>query len=134
MQCVTGPLTSTQLVEEVSEIVRLLQSNGIDRVVVEYGWGCKPLAAGQLWQDIEIEVPELVAFIEQAIRTGVFSPGEADLMVQDRSHSFECLLCRESDIHLVTEDEAILAQATRRWMEMGFGGFKLAAAEDFEPI
>jgi len=33
------PLTPVQLLEEVPEIVKLLASNGIDNLVVEYGWG-----------------------------------------------------------------------------------------------
>jgi hypothetical protein len=133
MKCVTGPLTPTQLLEEIPEIVRLLESSGVDNVVLEYGWGCK-LETGQLWDDIEIRLPDLVAFIHNSIEKGIYSPGQADLVLQDRDRTFECLLCRDSDIHLATEDDAILTQATRRWMDKGYGGFKLMAAEDWEPI
>lgn len=133
MKCVTGPLTSAQLLEEIPEIVRLLASNGVDNVVVEYGWGCK-LQTGELWQDISIRVADLVTFIASSIENGIFLPGQADLLLQDRDQSFECLLCRDSDIHLSTDNDAILAEATRRWMDKGYGGFKLASAEDWEPI
>ncbi|HKW98922.1 MAG TPA: hypothetical protein VJN43_14380 [Bryobacteraceae bacterium] len=133
MKCVTGPLTSAQLLEEIPEIVRLLASNGVDNVVVEYGWGCK-LQTGELWQDISMRVADLVTFIASSIEKGIFLPGQADLLLQDRDQSFECLLCRDSDIHLSTDNDAILAEATRRWMDKGYGGFKLASAEDWEPI
>jgi hypothetical protein len=133
MTCVTGPLTPTQLLEEVPEIVKLLQSSGIKDMVVEFGSGCK-LEAHQLWQDIEIRLLDLVAFIQNSIEKGIYSPGKADLVLQDRGRSFECLFCHESDIHLMTDDDGILTQATRRWMDKGYGGFKLAASEDWEPI
>ena len=133
MKCVTGPLTSAQLLEEIPEIVRLLASNGVDNVVVEYGWGCK-LQTGELWQDISIRLADLVTFIASSIEKGIFLPGQADLLLQDRDQSFECLLCRDSDIHLSTDNDAILAEATQRWMDKGYGGFKLASAEDWEPI
>ena len=133
MKCVTGTLTPTQLLEEVPEIVKLLQASGIENLVVEYGWGCKP-GSGDLWQDIEIPLRDLVAFIQESIEKGIYSPGQADLVLQDRGGNFECLLCHESDIHLATEDDGILTQAARRWMDKGYGGFKLAAGEDFEPI
>lgn len=133
MKCVTGPLTPTQLLEEVPEIVRLLESGGIQDLLVEYGSGCK-LEADQLWQEIQIRSMDLVAFIQSSIEKGIYSPGQSDLVLQDRDRSFECLFCHESDIHLATDDDGILTQAARRWMDKGFGGFKLAASEDWEPI
>ena len=133
MTCVTGPLSVAQLLEEVPELVKLLQSSGIDRLLVEYGWGCK-LEPGQLWQDIEIPLPELAAFIEASIQQGIYSPGQADLVVQDRDRTFECLFCHESDIHLMTENDGLIAEATKRWMDKGYGGFKAAANENWDPI
>jgi hypothetical protein len=133
MKCVTGPLTPTQLLEEVPEIVRLLESGGIQDLLVEYGSGCK-LEADQLWQEIQIRSMDLVAFIQSSIEKGIYSPGQSDLVLQDRDRSFECLFCHESDIHLATDDDGILTQAAQRWMDKGYGGFKLAASEDWEPI
>jgi hypothetical protein len=133
MKCVTGPLTPTQLLDEVPEIVRLLESGGIQDLLVEYGWGCK-LEADQLWQEIQIRSIDLAAFIQSSIEKGIYSPGQSDLVLQDRDRSFECLFCHESDIHLATDDDGILTQAAQRWMDKGYGGFKLAASEDWEPI
>ena len=86
MTCVTGPLTPVQLLEEVPEIVKLLASNGIDNLVVEYGWGCK-LDPGELWQDIEVRLPDLPAFIQGSIEKGIYSPGQAETVLQ-LLHSF----------------------------------------------
>jgi hypothetical protein len=133
MTCVTGPLTTTQLLEELPEIVKLLQTNGIKDLVVEFGSGCN-LEANQLWQEIDIGLMDLVAFIQNSIEKGIFSPGQADLVLQDRDRSFECLLCHESDIHLMSDDDAIITEATRRWMDKGYGGFKMAANTDWEPM
>ena len=133
MKCVTGHLTPTQLLEEVPEIVKLLASSGIDNLVVEYGWGCK-LEPGELWQDIEVRLPDLPAFIQGSIEKGIYSPGQADLVLQDRDRTFECLFCHESDIHLVTDDDGLITEATRRWMDKGYGGFRAAANENWEPI
>ena len=133
MTCVTGPLTPAQLLDEVSEIVKLLQASGIDHLFVEYGSGCK-LESGQLWQDIAIRLPELISFIQTSIEQGIYSPGQADLVVQDRDRTFECLLCHESDIHLASQDGVLIAEATRRWMDKGYGGFLAAANENWEPI
>ena len=133
MTCVTGPLTPTQLLEEVPEIVKLLQTTGIKDLVVEFGSGCK-LEASQLWQEINIGLIDLVAFIQSSIEKGIFSPGQADLVLQDRDRSFECLFCHESDIHLMSDDDAIITEATRRWMDKGYGGFRMASNADWEPM
>ena len=89
MKCVTGPLTPTQLLDEVPEIVRLLECGGIEELLVEYGSGCK-LEADQLWQEIQIRSIDLVAFIQSSIEKGIYSPGHSDLVLQDRDRSFEC--------------------------------------------
>ena len=90
MTCVTGPLTPGQLLDEVSEIVKLLQTTGIKYLVVEFGSGCK-LEPNQLWQEIDIGLIDLVAFVQDSIEKGIFSPGQADLVLQDRDRSFEWL-------------------------------------------
>jgi hypothetical protein len=133
MTFVTSPLTRTQLLEEIPQIVGWLQSNGIDNLIIEYGSGCK-LEPELLWRDIEVRRADLVSFIQNSIEQGIYSPGQADLVVQDRDHRFECLFCHESDIHLATDDESILTQAAQRWLDKGYGGFKLAAGEDWEPL
>jgi len=133
MQCVTGPLTPTQLLDEIPEIAKSLLASGIEDLVVEYGRGCK-LETDQLWKDIAIRAPDLVAFVRNSIDKGIYSPGEADLVLHDREGSFQCILCHECDIHLLTGDDGILTEATQRWMNKGYGGFKLAAGEDWEPI
>ncbi|MBZ5595036.1 MAG: hypothetical protein LAP39_22565 [Acidobacteriia bacterium] len=133
MTFVTSPLTPTQLLDEIPQIVGWLQSNGIDNLVIEYGSGCK-LDPELLWRDIEVRRADLVSFIQSSIEQGIYSPGEADLVVQDRDRTFECLFCHESDIHLATDHESILTQAAQRWLDKGYGGFKLAASEDWEPF
>jgi hypothetical protein len=133
MTFVTSPLTPTQLLEEIPQIAGWLQSNGIENLVIEYGSGCK-LKPELLWRDIEVRRADLVSFIQDSIAQGIYSPGEADLVVQDRDRTFECLFCHESDIHLATDDESILTQAAQRWLDKGYGGFKLAANEDWEPL
>jgi hypothetical protein len=133
MTFVTSPLTRTQLLDEIHQIVGWLQSNGIDDLVIEYGSGCK-LEPELLWRDIEVRRADLVPFIQTSIDNGIYAPGEADLVVQDRDRTFECLFCHESDIHLATDDEGILTQAAQRWLDKGYGGFKLAASENWEPF
>jgi hypothetical protein len=133
MTCVTGPLTPAQLLDEVPEIVKLLQTIGIKYLVVEFGSGCK-LEPNQLWQEIDVGLIDLVAFVQDSIEKGIFSPGRADLVLQDRDGSFECVFCHESDIHLMSDDSAIITGATTRWMDKGYGGFKMAANTDWEPM
>jgi hypothetical protein len=113
--------------------VKLLQTTGIKNLVVEFGSGCK-VEANELWQEIDIGLIDLVAFIQNSIEKGIFSPGQADLVLQDRDRSFECLLCHESDIHLMSDDDTIITEATRRWMDKGYGGFKMAANADWDPM
>lgn len=133
MTCVTGRLTPAQLLDEVPEIVKLIQTTGIKHLVVEFGSGCK-LEPNQLWQEIDVGLIDLVAFVQDSIEKGIFSPGQADLVLQDRDRSFECVFCHESDIHLMSDDNAIITGATRRWMDKGYGGFKMAANTDWEPM
>lgn len=133
MKCVTGPLTPAQLLGEIPEIVRLLETCGIQNLLVEYGPGCK-LEAGELWKQVEIRALDVVAFIQDSVDKGIFLPGQADLLLQDRDGIFECLLCRDSDIHLTTQDDGLIVEATRRWMDKGYGGFRMATGEDWQPI
>lgn len=133
MNCVSGPLTPAQVLDELPEIVKLLRLSGIEELLVEFGSGCK-LEAQRLWQDMEVRLNDLVAFVQRSIEEGIYSPGRADLIVQDRDRNFECLFCHESDIHVVTEDMSMIEQVNKRWMEKGYKGFKLAANEDWQPI
>lgn len=134
MKCVSGPLTPAQVLEELPEIVNLLRLGGIEELLVEFGSGCK-LEAQRLWQDTVVGLADLAAFIQRSIEEGIYSPGRADLILQDRDRSFECLFCHESDIHLETEDVSMIEKVNKRWMDKGYKGFKMAAAgEDWEPI
>ena len=36
--------------------------------------------------------------------------------------------------YLVTDDDGLITEATRRWMDKGYGGFRAAANENWEPI
>ena len=49
MTFVTSPLTRTQLLDEIHQIVGWLQSNGIDDLVIEYGSGCNWPGLGLPW-------------------------------------------------------------------------------------
>ena len=53
-----------------------------------------------------------------------------NLEVQEYRHR----VTRARHIHLATDDEGILTQAAQRWLDKGYGGFKLAASEDWEPF
>jgi hypothetical protein len=123
MELVSGLLNAKQLLAEVPEIVDLLRSAGVEEAIVVFGWGSK-LSADQLWGENRVRVDDLPAFVQSGADAGTFVPGAADLIIRDSAQILEFRLCHESDIHLVTDDEAILDRTTQRWAERGYGGHK----------
>ena len=58
MTCVTGSLTPTQLLEEIPEIVKLLETTGVSDLVVEFGSGLSlPLMSSPLMFTMRVNFP-----------------------------------------------------------------------------
>jgi hypothetical protein len=123
MEIVTGTLTPAQILGEVPEIAHLLLSNGVEEIVIEYGWGSN-LPQDQLWNTIPLRTDDLSSFIDSSTRAGIFSPGSADLIIQDSLRTITFRLCHESDIHLVTEVPAILDSTISHWTKRGFSIYR----------
>ena len=121
MKIGSGPITSRQVLDEVLEIVRLLRASGIEDVIVYYGWGSR-LEINQLWSPININLDNLPAFVRDSVEKGVFSPGNSDLIIEDKAGTLTFLLCHESDIHLMTENRNLIDETKRHWREKGYPG------------
>ncbi len=119
MKIGSGPITSSQVLDEVPEIAKLLRSNGIEDAIVYYGWGTR-LEINQLWSPIEVKVEDLPAFVRDSVAQGIFSPGNSDLIIEDKARTLNFLLCHESDIHLMTENQKLINETNRHWSEMGY--------------
>ena len=116
MKIGTGPITGSQVLDEVHEIATLLRSSGIEDLAVYYGWGSR-LEINQLWTPIDIKVEDLPAFVRDSVEQGIFSPGNSDLIIEDKAGSVKFLLCHESDIHLTTENLKLIEETKRHWSE-----------------
>lgn len=133
MEVVSGNLDEVQMVDEVPEIMKLLSSNGLDDLVVEYGWGSR-VDPDKMWTGIDVKTTDLSNFVQRSINEGMYSPGKADLIIADKGRSAQFRLCHESDIHLESDNQLLLDQIGKHWVAKGYGGFKRATNGAWLPI
>jgi hypothetical protein len=119
MRIGSGPITSSQVLDEAPEIAKLLRLSGIDDVVVYYGWGSR-LEINQLWTPIHVKVEDLPGFVRDSVEQGIFSPGNSDLIIEDKDGTLTFLFCHESDIHLMTKNQELIDETKRHWREKGY--------------
>lgn len=126
-ELVTGRLGPAELLGEVREIAHsLLRANYLE-ITVMYGVGAN-LSPEEMWSPIETTSSDLETLVDTAIRDGIFAPGRSDLFVKNRSKSVTFRLCHEADIHLETDECALLKVTEDRWRERGYEGFRRDAA------
>jgi hypothetical protein len=82
-----------------------------------YSVGC---AIDDNQRDKEISIPaaKLGKWISDSIERGIYTPGECDIIINDRGR-LSARLCHESDIHIETVNPAVIAECVTRWLEMG---------------
>ena len=113
----TPPLTPPQIWAEIYAFAALCQAQGILQVEVEYGWGCRPPAAGKF---AAVAVSELVAWIADAAAGGHYSLGEDNLHLRIPALPLEFLLCHDGDVHIMTDNTAWLEALRARWQGQGY--------------
>jgi hypothetical protein len=119
-QVKTRPLTVEELRARIPEIQHLLLGWGHDRVSVTFGYGTK-LPMDQLWIPKEIDTSSIGAFVDGAVRKGIFEVGGSDLHIEDRQETLEFRLCHESDIHFESTDQGLVEQVITFWRGRGLG-------------
>lgn len=60
-----------------------------------------------------------MGWINRSIQTGVFVPGECDILILDRNR-LTVQLCHEADIHVQTTDPGVVREPVERWLRMGY--------------
>jgi hypothetical protein len=113
-EIVATGLDEKDILREVPEIVATLRAAGIVSVTVTFGFGCR-----RDGEAVEVLLPVLAAFIDNAVATRVFRPGHADLYVSNRGDTVKITLCHESDVHWVAESDSILHETATRWRAAG---------------
>lgn len=119
MELRTGMLTLSQLRDGVSGIINFLRGKGKQDLLVFYGWGCD-LDINELYQDIPLLLPELSDFITRSEHGGIFTLGKADLYVESADRAVQFVLCHESDVHVTSEDAAIIGEVGAAWAAKGY--------------
>lgn len=101
--------------QEIEAFLEFLQDRQIGSVTAMYGWACEidePY--------IPITVPDAREFFRQAVSEKIWEPGSADLYVEVPTLTAEFLFCHESDIHLISKNDKVLAQWRTRWLTQGY--------------
>jgi hypothetical protein len=88
------------------------------KVRVMYGWACK-LPMDDRWKPQTIPLSQLVDFIHESERRGVFIAGNSDLYIYDNPETTYFLLCHEADVHFVTPDRSRLTRVIEAWKARG---------------
>jgi hypothetical protein len=116
----TRPLTIEELQARIPEIERFLLDWGYDRVNATFGYGSK-LPMNKLWIPTEIDTSSIGAFVESAVRKGIFEVGHSDLHIEDRQETLEFRLCHESDIHFESSNQGFVEKVITLWRGRGLG-------------
>jgi hypothetical protein len=131
-ELVTEPLAPEIMSKQIAEAATVILAAGVERVAVEYGWGCN-LNPMQLWQEIEVATAELSEFVKSAIREGVFRLGASDLFVRVKSLELQLLFCHESDIHMKGRRSDLKERMAESWLRQGIKVMTKTAAGEWVP-
>ena len=122
MEIVTElPLSAAQVASELPQIVQWLREKQVIDLDLMYGVGCNA-ETDRLWTAMPVELGALEDFIRRSVQDGIFAFANSDLYISSRGKhtddndvvSFK--LCHEADIHLVTDDRALLEKVKAHWL------------------
>lgn len=123
MEVRTGPLSESQLEQEIDNLAGLLARKGLRELQVAFGWDCN-LSIDEMWQYQPVKSAELSSFISGAEERGILTLGKGDLFC--RCENFEFILCHESDIHLESF-ESRQVEFEERWFNLGYEPYSVLA-------
>lgn len=106
------------VLDEIPFVCSLFAEGGATVVNVQYGWACNA-STDALWQPEEITTAQVPDWIDRSIRTGIYLPGRSDVFIERRGR-LKVQLCHEADIHVETEDAAIIRNCASRWLAKGY--------------
>jgi hypothetical protein len=129
MELVSGTLTPEQMLDQIPEISEIFSSLAVETLFVEFGWG-----SNEQWTTTQIHTKELCTFVKESMSRSAFIPGASDLFIRDGGQTGQFKLCHESDIHLVTENQALGDRVATLWNKEGLGGHKSAGVGVWSPI
>ena len=133
MEIASGPLTRDVYPSAIAQVVDLLRSNGIRNLRISFGWACN-CPRDQLYQDVSMPVERLQPFISESEAAGYYRMTENDLHIEDADGRCKFLLCHESDIHLITNDEGLLKQMESVWLASGLKDVYVKRDGDWQKV
>jgi hypothetical protein len=108
-----GPISESAVLEEIPFVCSLFVEIRAAAGIVQYGWACNA-EIDALWQPEEITTSELPVWIDRSITEGIYQPGRADVFIEARGLKIQ--LCHEADIHVETEEAAIIRSCASHWL------------------
>lgn len=103
----------------LSTIADFLGSTEVGLWTVEFGWGSN-LPIERLWQPSDLTAGSLEDFVQQSEREGIYQLGRGDLVISDVQTGMTFIVCHESDLHFISDDEAMLDRVSTLWRAAGF--------------
>jgi hypothetical protein len=133
MEIASGPLAREVYLAAIGQVVDYLRSNGIPEILVAFGWGCD-CPDDQLYQDVSMPLERLQPFIAESEAADYYRVANDNLHVKDPAGRCEFLLCHESDIHLITDDDGLLKQMESIWLANGYKDVYAKRGADWQKV
>jgi hypothetical protein len=133
METASGPLTRDVYLTAIGQVVDFLRSKGIREILVAYGWGCD-CPDDQLYQDVSMPLDRLQPFIAESEAANYYRVSKDNLHVKDPAGRCEFLLCHESDIHLITDDDGLFKEMQSIWLANGYQGVYEKRGADWQKV
>jgi len=122
----TNEFPSTRLMQELQWLIGALGQQGVERVVLEHGWGSS-LPPDEVWGGAECAPSGIVELISEWEEQGVLKLGGADITIDTTVHGTNIVFTHHGGIQLTTEDKRLIRSASARWAEMGYEVFEREA-------
>jgi len=117
----TKPLENALLFAELQAACDAMREADLKEISVSFGWDSN-LRIEEMWQERSVSIDEVIAVVEESVRSGISQVGKSDIFVE--SPGFLLTLCHEGDVH-VKGSSVLVEQFARRWEALGYAPYQV---------
>ena len=117
----TNLLDNALLFRELQAACDAMRAADLKEVSVSFGWD-SDLPIEEMWQKRSVSIDEVIAVVDNSVRSGISQIGKSDIFVE--STGFLFTLCHEGDVH-VKGSSVLVEQFARRWEELGYAPYQV---------
>jgi hypothetical protein len=102
-------------------------------VILEVGWG-SPLPIEQLWAGTKVSLGEVISYVVEGERKGIFALGKADIALKAVIGDTVIVFSHDGYIHLKTHEVELSSILQDRWTNGGIRVFEREAGGDWREV